>query len=158
VLTPVSTLRIACHPKTKRPLYFGAGVLALFVLAAAAQASRSVWDGVYTAEQAKQGGDLYADQCASCHGLALNGGEMAPPLTGGEFMSNWNGLTVGDLFDRIRTTMPANAAGTLNREKTAEILADILSVNGFPAGSMELPRQTEALKQISIDAVKPEKK
>jgi mono/diheme cytochrome c family protein len=139
-------------------LYFAAAVLAVFVLTAAAQTSRSVWDGVYTAEQARQGADLYADQCASCHGLALNGGEMAPPLTGGEFMSNWNGLTVGDLFDRIRSTMPANAAGTLNRDKTAEILADILSVNGFPAGSTELPRQTEALKQIAINAVKPEKK
>ena len=158
MLTRVNTLRIACLPKNKRPWYFAAAALAVFVLAAAAETSRSVWDGVYTAEQAKHGADLYADQCASCHGLALNGGEMAPPLTGGEFMSNWNGLTVGDLFDRIRTTMPANAAGTLNREKTAEILANILSVNGFPAGSMELPRQSEVLKQISIDAVKPEKK
>src|SRR5581483_10542352 len=138
-------------------LYLAATVLALFVLAAA-QTSRSVWDGVYTAEQAKHGADLYADQCASCHGLSLNGGEMAPPLTGGEFMSNWNGLTVVDLFYRIRTTMPANAAGTLNRDKTAEILANILSVNGFPAGPMELPRQSEVLKQISIDAAKPEKK
>src|SRR5690242_10007427 len=130
-LTRVNTLRIVCLPMNKRPWYFGAAALAVLVVgAAAAETSRSVWDGVYTAEQAKHGADLYADQCASCHGLALNGGEMAPPLTGGEFMSNWNGLTVGDLFDRIRTTMPANAAGTLNREKTADILANILSVNG----------------------------
>ena len=130
----------------------------MLVLAAAAQTTRSVWDGVYTADQAKRGGDLYSDQCASCHGLALNGGEMAPPLTGGEFMSNWNGLTVGDLFDRIRTTMPADSPGKLSREKVADILAHILSVNQFPAGSMELPRQSEVLKEIKFEANKPEKK
>ncbi len=83
---------------------------------------------------------------------------MAPPLTGGEFMSNWNGLTVGDLFDRIRTTMPADRPGRLNREKNADILAHILSMNQFPAGSMELSRQSEALKEIRIESVKPDKK
>jgi quinoprotein glucose dehydrogenase len=128
------------------------------VYAAFAQTSRSVWDGVYTKEQAKRGEALYAQECASCHGLTLNGGEMAPPLAGGEFMSNWNGLTVGDLFDRIRTTMPANAPGQLNREKTADILAEILSVNQFPAGSAELARQSEALKEIRLEAAKPKEK
>jgi mono/diheme cytochrome c family protein len=133
-----------------------AGVLVL--AAVAQQPSRSVWDGVYTADQDKRGADLYSQECASCHGLALNGGEMAPPLSGGEFMSNWNGLTLGDLFDRIRTSMPADNPGTLSREKCADILAHILSVNQFPAGSMELPRQSEVLKDIRFDANKPEKK
>ena len=123
-----------------------------------AQTSRSVWDGVYTAEQAKRGADLYSNECASCHGLALNGGEMAPPLTGGEFLSNWNGLTVGDLFDRIRQTMPADRPGSLNREKDADIVAHILSMNQFPAGSQELERQTEVLKQIRIESTKPNEK
>jgi mono/diheme cytochrome c family protein len=117
-----------------------------------------VWDGVYTEEQARRGDTAYAQECASCHGLTLNGGEMAPPLTGGEFISNWNGLTAGDLFDRIRTTMPANAPGRLNREKTADILARILSVNQFPPGAMELPRQSEVLKDIRIEATRPERK
>ena len=83
---------------------------------------------------------------------------MAPPLTGGEFISNWNGLTVGDLFDRIRTTMPADAPGRLNRDKTADILAQILSANQFPPGTAELPRQSEVLKEIRIEATKPETK
>ena len=141
----------------KPPLFLVLAAAAL-VIVAAAQPSRSVWDGVYSAEQARRGADLYADQCSSCHGLALNGGEMAPPLSGGEFMSNWNGLTVGDLFDRIRTTMPADAPGKLGRDKSADILAHILSVNQFPAGSMELPRQSEVLKDIRFEATKPEKK
>ena len=114
----------------------------------------TVWDGVYTAEQAKKGAELYASNCAMCHGLALTGGESDPPLTGGEFMSNWNGLTAGDLFERIRLSMPADKPGTLNREQTANILAHLLSVSEFPAGKTELSTRTEILKQIRIEAVK----
>jgi quinoprotein glucose dehydrogenase len=110
-----------------------------------------VWDGVYTSEQAERGAALYASNCASCHGSALGGGESAPPLTGGEFSSNWNGLTVGDLFERIRTTMPADRPGRLTREQDADVLAYMLSISEFPAGKVELGRQTEALKQIRIE-------
>jgi mono/diheme cytochrome c family protein len=120
------------------------------------QKATSVWNGVYTAEQAKRGAALYANSCGSCHGLELNGGESAPPLTGGDFMSNWSGLTVGDLFERIRTTMPADRPGTLTREQTANVVAHILNVGQFPAGATELSTRTETLKQISIVAIKPE--
>jgi mono/diheme cytochrome c family protein len=123
----------------------------------AAQTAHSVWDGIYTEAQATRGQAVYSDQCASCHGLALNGGESAPPLTGGEFLSNWNGLTVGDLFDRIRTSMPADRPGSLTRQKAADVLAHILSVNQFPAGKTELDTRSEYLKQISLEAQKPNK-
>lgn len=123
-----------------------------------AQTTRSVWDGVYTQEQAARGEAIYSRECASCHGLALNGGESAPPLTGGEFLSDWNGLTVGDLFERIRTSMPADRPGHLTRQQNADVLAHILSVNQFPAGSAELDTRTEALQQISLEAQRPERK
>lgn len=122
-----------------------------------AQSSKSVWDGVYTADQAKQGQSYYNESCSSCHGDTLMGGESAPALAGGEFLSNWNGLTLGDLFERIRTTMPQNRPGSLSREKNAAILAYMLSVSSFPAGSTALPQQTEVLKEIKIDAQKPSK-
>jgi len=117
--------------------------------------SRTVWDGVYTTDQAARGAALYSSQCASCHGTALTGGESAPPLAGADFFSNWNGLTVGDLFERIRVSMPADRPGKLSRDQDADILAYILSMNQFPSGKTELERQTEALKQIRIE---PEKK
>jgi len=130
-------------------------ILALAILVAfQEQKTSTVWDGVYTAEQAKRGAALYADNCASCHGLALTGGESAPPLTGGEFLSNWSGLTLGDLFDRIRTSMPADRPGTLTREQTANVLAHILNVGQFPSGTAELSTRTEILKQIRIESVR----
>jgi len=120
------------------------------------QAARSVWEGVYTEEQARRGAELYAQECASCHGPLLTGtGEEAPPLASPGFLANWNGLTVGDLLERVRRSMPPNKTGRLSREKNVDILAHVLSVNGFPPGKTELARETERLKQIRIDATKP---
>jgi len=117
--------------------------------------SKSVWDGVYTEEQAKRGEPLYRKECASCHGEVLTGGESAPPLTGGAFLANWNGLTVGDLFDRIRKTMPQSTPGRLTRQQDSDILAFMLSANKFPAGKTELYRQSEMLKEIRFESAKP---
>jgi|SRR5580692_1382754 mono/diheme cytochrome c family protein len=131
---------------------------AISVIALAQDATRSVWDGVYTDAQAKTGQGLYNSECASCHGDQLNGGEMAPPLAGGEFMSNWNGLTVGDVFERIRTSMPPGVPGKVGRESKVAIMTYILQYNKFPSGATELPSQTEAMKQIKMEANKPDKK
>jgi mono/diheme cytochrome c family protein len=119
-------------------------------------ASRSVWDGVYTEEQSNRGEAHYRTACAKCHGDMLTGGEAAPPLAGGEFLANWNGLTVGDLFERIRVSMPADRPGALNSAQNADILAYMLYVNQFPAGKTELERQIEILKQIRFEVSKPD--
>ena len=124
--------------------------------AIAQEATRSTWDGVYTEEQSRRGQAAYSTRCASCHGPLLAGGEVAPALAGGEFLASWNGLTLGDLFERIRTTMPLDNPGKLSRDMNADILSYILSVNQFPAGNAELPRATEFLKQIRIDPMKPD--
>jgi mono/diheme cytochrome c family protein len=117
--------------------------------------SRSVWDGVYTEDQAKRGEPVYHKECAPCHGDMLTGGESSPPLTGGAFQANWNGLTLGDLFDRIRKTMPQSAPGRLTRQQDADVLAFMLSINKFPAGKTELYRQSEMLKEIRFETKKP---
>jgi len=130
---------------------FAIAAITLSAAAITAQSSRSVWDGVYTSEQAQRGEALYTRQCARCHGAQLTGGEAAPPLAGGDFLSNWNGLTVGDLFERVRVSMPADRPGQITREQNADILAHILRANQFPAGKSELEQQAEVLKQIRIE-------
>jgi mono/diheme cytochrome c family protein len=130
---------------------------ALFLATAAAQTTRSVWDGVYTEEQSKRGQALYNKECASCHGASLTGGEMAPPLAGAEFLASWNGLTVGELFERMRQSMPQDDPGRLSRQQNADILSYMLAANKFPPGKQELDRNTEPLKQIKIEASKPDK-
>jgi S-disulfanyl-L-cysteine oxidoreductase SoxD len=119
--------------------------------------SQSVWDGVYTEEQAKRGEALYQKDCSTCHGDRLNGTGEAPALSGGSFLSNWNGLTVGDLFERIRKTMPQDKPGRVTRQEKADVLAYILSFNKFPSGKSELRHQAEWLKQIQFEESRPER-
>jgi mono/diheme cytochrome c family protein len=132
-------------------------IAAGFAAALLAQTTRSVWDGVYTADQAKRGHEVYAKECASCHGSDLTGGESAPALAGPGFLSNWTTLTVGDLFERTRVSMPENDPGTLSRAQIADVIAYLLSANRFPEGKIELDKQAEVLKQIRIDAEAPKK-
>ncbi len=134
-----------------RTVVFASGLIATALLA---QTTRSVWDGVYTADQAARGREVYTKECASCHGPSLTGGESAPPLAGAEFLSNWTGQTVGDLFERTRQSMPANDPGKLTRAQNADVIAYLLQSNRFPEGKQELDKQTEALKQIRIEEKK----
>lgn len=119
---------------------------------------RSVWDGVYSEAQAERGREAYAGQCARCHGTDLLGGESAPPLVGFEFSANWNGLTLGDLFERIRISMPADAPGRLSREENAAIISLILQMSDMPPGETELDARREALNAIALEMYPPDSK
>jgi S-disulfanyl-L-cysteine oxidoreductase SoxD len=121
-------------------------------LLSAQEPSRSVRDGVYTGAQAARGAEGFAQYCAACHGASLGGVGEAPGLIGGQFISDFDGLTVGELFDRIRTTMPMTAPGSLKREQYAEILAFVLRSNGFPAGQKDLDYRSEYLTDIRFQA------
>ena len=134
----------------------GAVASLAMTLSAIAQApARNAWDGVFTADQATQGKAAYDNKCSICHGAELLGQEMAPPLSGGFFLSNWSGQSAGDLFNRIKTTMPANDPGNLSSAETALITAYILSFNQFPAGATPLPSDDAGLSTIKITAEKP---
>ncbi len=124
----------------------------------ASAASRSVWDGVYSSEQAKRGGALYYSKCSACHGESLNGGgsddDDAPALVGKDFQKAWNGRTVNALFEKISRTMPRDNPAHLTPAGYADLVAYILSANQFPAAKAELPTDAELLKQIRIEAAK----
>lgn len=130
------------------------GFLASLGVAVAAQATRSVNEGVYTADQAKKGEGLYKEQCAACHGDNLEGSGPMPPLAGKDFLANWSGKTLGDLYEKTQTTMPATAPGTLTPEQAADIVAFLLSKDNFPTGAAALVGKTEPLAQIKIEEPK----
>jgi mono/diheme cytochrome c family protein len=123
-------------------------------LASVTFAQASVWDGVFTEEQVTRGRTGYLRECASCHGPALEGGDMTPALSGGGFTSNWNDLTLGDLFERIRVSMPLDSPGKLSRQQNVDVIAYILKTNAWPSGATELPADAAALKQIKIEAAR----
>ncbi len=117
-------------------------------------ADRTTWDSVFTPEQAARGQTAYAATCARCHQESLSGADESPALAGGTFLSKWSGLTLGDLHDRVRVTMPPSDPGTYGRQHISDVLAYVLSVNGFPAGRAELPVAGAALQVIRIEAAR----
>jgi mono/diheme cytochrome c family protein len=123
-----------------------------FVVYASQDAAKptSVADGVFSSDQATRGQMLYNQSCSSCHQADLAGADQAPGLAGGDFLDRWDGQTVADLVDRIRTSMPADNVGSLNTETSTDIVAYILQVNSFPAGTSDLKADRAFLKTVLI--------
>ena len=116
---------------------------------------RTVWDSVYSAQQAVRGETLYVKGCARCHRASLSGGDESPPLAGGSFLGNWNGSTLSDLETRIRTTMPSDSVGIYDMKLVTDVMAFLLKSNGFPAGAVELSTATDSLKDIMVKTSRP---
>jgi mono/diheme cytochrome c family protein len=116
--------------------------------------ARSQWSGVYSDAQANRGEPLYAENCAFCHGAALEGTISAPPLTASALSGRWQGRTLADLFDYQQAFMPWNSPGGFGRAQNVDILAYVFKKAGFPAGS-DLPSQPDAQRQTTIVAAKP---
>jgi mono/diheme cytochrome c family protein len=116
-------------------------------------AMRSIWDGVYTSDQADKGKALFGDNCAKCHGFALEGNDEIPALKGSHFIADWESQSVADLIDRVHTTMPMDDPGKLGTPSATLVVSYLLQQNQIPAGSAELTDATAP--HIRIDAIKP---
>jgi mono/diheme cytochrome c family protein len=113
---------------------------------------RSVWSGVYTAEQATAGETIYYARCSMCHGDDLGGIERAPALTGAVFLDSWDGKTLRQLFDRVATmppTQPVSPADAVNA------LAFLLRAAEMPSGSTPLPAERARMAEIRFERRQP---
>ena len=96
---------------------------------------------LYTADQATKGALAYYQNCAMCHGPALDGqsgGYSGPALKGADFADPSYDFHVSDIFNFVAKLMPAATPGSLTHEQDVEIMAFILQQNGYPPGSHEL--------------------
>jgi hypothetical protein len=62
----------------------------------------------------------------------------------------WFGRTVRAFYDRSQKTMPPAAPASLPSDTYADIVAYILEVNGFKAGSTPLKAGDDALDNMAI--------
>jgi S-disulfanyl-L-cysteine oxidoreductase SoxD len=111
----------------------------------------SVWQGVYTKEQAARGKARYFSSCAVCHGGLLQGDSDSPELAGPAFMKRWGDQSVGALFAFAMSQMPVGRPGSLGAQGYADVIAHILATNGFPDGQRELPANGSVLDGIIIE-------
>lgn len=105
-------------------------------------AARTTLDRIYTTRQAERGKQVYQRACVQCHTLDVYRGDMMKP---------WQGGSLFDLYEIIANLMPQENPGSLKPREYAELVAYILSLNGMPAGSEELPAQPSELKAIRIE-------
>lgn len=113
--------------------------------------ARTVSDGVYTADQAQRGQQLYKAQCLACHGEKLEG-MVGPMLAGDGFVAAWGGRSAAELVDKIQNTMPLQAPGSLSRQQSIDITAYMLQVGNFKPGQAALT--DAALKQVTFPAAR----
>jgi alcohol dehydrogenase (cytochrome c) len=130
----------------------GSGVIWVFALPGEPRAvprptrrdrpTRSLADGVFTANQAAQGKQLFAQECALCH--------QPVNYTGANFAAKWADGTLADVYQDIELAMPPANAGGLTPATYASIVAFFASESGYPSGNTELPGDAAQLRAIAI--------
>jgi mono/diheme cytochrome c family protein len=129
-------------------------VVGLSLQVASQTPRQTVWDGVYTAEQATRGQALYKTHCGYCHRDDLIGGGSeagAPALKGPIFTIRWRDQPVADMFVTIGTTMPQNKPDSLTPQVVIDIISYLLKSNNMPPGNAELPADLDALKTVFME-------
>jgi S-disulfanyl-L-cysteine oxidoreductase SoxD len=120
----------------------------LLLSAAGDDAARTVWDGVYTDEQAERGRTAYQQACVGCHREDLRGDSTAPSLVGESFTFLWGDMEVGELVARVQKLMPPERPGSLPAQTYTDIIAFVLTKNEFPAGHTELGADPDSLHAL----------
>ncbi len=90
---------------------------------------------------------MYRTSCESCH--------TKSEYTGDKFKVAWVSKTVFDIFDVVRTQMPEDNPGSLERQEYVDVVAYIFSLNAYPAGAGDLPGDDDGLKKLRIDSPPP---
>jgi S-disulfanyl-L-cysteine oxidoreductase SoxD len=114
-----------------------------------AQRTRTIWDGIYTDEQAARGRALFMTTCASCHKEDLSG-DRGPALVGDAFFSRFEADNVRRMFTSVSERMPQDNRGVLKPSQYIDLIAFIFQTNKFPPGALELPPDPAALGAIRI--------
>src|SRR5688572_20136154 len=127
-----------------------AGLAALIVWGSLAGA-QDAKPALYTAAQAQAGAMVFARNCATCHGSALEGG-IGPGLKGVAFGERAvaQSLTAQSLLDVVAYTMPQSNPGSLKPEDYNAVVAYVLQQNGYPAGATALAPNAPGIKETRI--------
>jgi mono/diheme cytochrome c family protein len=130
--------------------------------------------GYYTVDQARRGKSFFAGSCSTCHiagakvrtpgdlsdpilanvslvdsgGVAMGAIHAKMHLSGPGALDKW--ANVGDLYKRIKFTMPGHEPAGLDDETYVDIAAYLLELNGYSAGENELSTSTENLGSLPL--------
>lgn len=100
---------------------------------------KTVNDGIFTAAQVDAGEVVYDSSCKTCHNMRFYQ----------DTLKSWNNQPLIYLWETIMGTMPADNPGSLLLDEYTDVIAYILSENGFPAGDTKLDPDN-GMDQINI--------
>ncbi len=93
----------------------------------------------------------YNQNCQECHGSTLDNGEFGgPPLKGGYFTNHWGAGSVADLTGYAKALMPPDRPGRLSDQTYTDVIAYLLSNNGYAPDGKELPSDLAAQQKMSL--------
>src|SRR5215813_683006 len=145
------------HKEGRRQRGMIVGLLCAFVplcFMAIPAYGQTVWDGVYSAEQATRGQTAYSQYCLRCHKADLQGIEGA--MKGELFMERRREDNLETLFLDMKATMPRGNPEGLPDQAYTDIISYILQNNDMPAGQTELkPSALQKIQLVGRDGPKP---
>ena len=98
--------------------------------------------GVYTAEQAERGRQVFGRICSECHETS----DWTDPA----FLERWEEASIFRLWHWIYERMPHGNPGSLSREQVTDALTYIFQLNGLPPGPSELGTDDDSLDDYWI--------
>ena len=103
--------------------------------------------------QVAQGADLFATNCAACHGTNLEGTTLGPILSGNTFLQRWGSGTPTPLLNSIQTNMPPGGGSSLTADDYLSLTAHILSENGMDTVTESLTASSDLVIQDNVSAI-----
>ena len=85
---------------------------------------------------------MFVNSCAACHEKSFHAGE--------KFMFSWKGRTLLDYFKLVKSTMPEDNPAGLPDADYVRVIAYILHLKGYAAGTDSLRADSLHLKSIRI--------
>jgi ankyrin repeat protein len=111
---------------------------------------KTIWDGVFTEQQAQRGQQVYQRACAACHLDGLQGDDVSPALVGQGFLARFTGQSAHEMVQNLRASMPQNAPDSLGDRAYIDLVSYLLKANGSQTGSLELPLDVAELEKIAV--------
>ena len=98
--------------------------------------------GLYTADQASRGAQVFEDVCSECH--------TTSEFRGRVFQADWGRRSVYSFYRTVRSTMPDDNPGGLAEDVYLDVIAYILGMNDHPTGPGELTADSP-MREFRID-------
>lgn len=114
---------------------------------APAAGAMTLADGVYSAEQAEAGSEVFSSTCSECHDTY--------EFRGTDFMFDWEGSTVGRFVRLVSETMPDDNPGSVPIEQVVAVAAYVLQLNNYPEGTAPLSTDLDILSELRFERPAP---